>query len=135
MGKTTGGPKQGGNMWEHLDDVIIDIFSSYCLELLTNSTNFILAAVWGTALDDGLTLSQQAINQRITTAIAELVPMAGLSDLDSAQELAVHYMIRETFVSKLLYMVEVMKRQQLTSALLHQGAEKFLERATPVGSA
>ena len=111
------------------------IFRSYTVELLMNSIDYLVAAVWGSKKKGKLNKTQQEINQKTVAVITEIAQQLEFRELSTAQAFAIAYLIRELIISKVIYMAELARKQ----CLIEYGSEDMIHNipnhVEPIGTA
>lgn len=121
-----------------IDHAAFEVFASHALELLSKPITYIVPAVWGAKKEGELTDSQKEINHKVAPIIDQIIRMFEFQETNGAQEFAVGYIVRGLFVSKILYMIERMKNQQISkgdSAYDEQKENNPLDWTDPIGRA
>ncbi len=118
-----------------LDQTAHEIFTSHTSELLKKPLTYIITAVWGTNNDDELTDTQIRINKKIVPVIDEILRLFDTRNLDPAQQNALVYLVRSLFISKITFMIELMKNQTLISAAFEKQEDDSLKDIEPIGNA
>ena len=98
---------------EIIDKTTNMIFISYKEKLLTEPITYIVPAVWGEIKDGKLTTIQREINKKIVPTINSIMDILELEDLHGAQGFAIGYLIRGLLISKIAYMIEAFKNQEV----------------------
>jgi hypothetical protein len=112
-----------------------DIFRSYSVELLASPIDYIVPAVWGAKKDGELTSFQKEINQKILLAVKEITQVFEFRELSNAQAFAIGYLIRELFISKIVFMTELLKHQSVIEYGSEPVADNILNHMEPIGTA
>ena len=99
-----------------LDQTAHEIFSLHSSELLKKPLTYIIPAVWGVNNDVKLTEIQIRINKRIVPVVDEILRLFNAREMDPAQQNALDYIVRGLIISKITFMIELLKNQMLMSA-------------------
>lgn len=118
-----------------LDNITDDIFSSYVTELLAESPTYIVPAVWGAKKDGELTAYQREMNEKIAPVINEIIEKFEFRGLRNDQAFAIGYLIRGLFISKITYMIEVLKNKSNIEYKHEDSANNMLNFMKPIGNA
>ena len=82
---------------------------AYQTRLLTQPISYIVPAVWGAKKEGELEDTQKEINKQIIPVIKELFAALESKDLDAPQEYAIRFLIRGLIISKITFMIGMMK--------------------------
>ena len=117
-----------------IDKTAKEIFMTYQTRLLTQPISYIVPAVWGAKKEGELEDTQKEINRQIIPVIKELFAALESKDLDAPQEYAIGFLIRGLIISKITFMIEMMKNQGIK---IDQGnkVNDILNRKQPLGNA
>jgi len=111
-----------------------DILISYHKELLAEPVSYIVPAVWGAKKDGTLTASQKEIHKKIAPVISEIMDLLKLEELGEPQKFAIGFIIRGYIISKITYMIEMVKNQGINIAV-EDKKNNILDRIEPLGNA
>ncbi len=117
-----------------VDKTTHEILMSYNKELLTEPVSYIVPAVWGAKKDGTLTASQQEMHKKIAPVINEIMELLELGELAEPQKFAVGFIIRGYIISKITYMIEMVKNQGINIAV-EDKMNNILYRIEPLGNA
>ena len=98
------------------------ILQSYMLELLIEPIDYVIPAIWGVGQNGQLDAIQEKIHQHFASFLESLLNALKLKDLNNAQQFAIEFLIRELFISKIVYQVE--RVRSMTSPKLDLNAEE-----------
>ncbi len=119
-----------------LNKVALDIVDSHKGKLLTEPITYIVPAIWGAREKGTIDNTQEKIFQQVLPVINDIHNTLGLEDLNDSQKFAVGYMVKGLIISKISYMLEVLKnRLKENIDFSDQDEETSLARLEPVGSA
>lgn len=118
-----------------IDKTAQDIFTSYNEELLTERRTYIVPAIWGAKKEGELTASQDDIHKKITPVLNEIMASLALKEVSGAQKFAIGFIIRGTIISKITYMIEMVKREGHKRIDLEEKKMDILKSAEPYGNA
>jgi hypothetical protein len=116
-----------------IDDAVNQIFTRHQLILLQTPVTYIVPAVWGAQKDGEPDATQMEINRQVEPVISEIFEMLATKHLDTTQEFAIGFLVRGLFISKIAYMIEVLKNRTI-----EQNIEKdtnMLSGIEPLGNA
>ena len=99
---------------KHIIGPIIDketnrILKSHLLALLAEPVDYINPAIWGAKQHGELDAIQEEIHQHFTAIFESLLQAFNLKRLNDAEQYAIEFLIRELFISKIVYQVERVK--------------------------
>ncbi len=94
-----------------MDKTAEEIFISYKTRLLSEPIIYIVPAVWGAKKEGELEDTQKEINIKVIPVINELFDALGIRDLNGAQGFAIGFLIRGLIISKITYMIEVVRNR------------------------
>jgi len=92
-----------------IDEVSKEICATYVSEFLVEPITYIVPAVWGVNNGSELTDSQKEMNRMIAPLITGAINQFGFRELTTSQEFAIGYLMRELIISKVIYMVSLLK--------------------------
>lgn len=119
-----------------IDKSANDIFITYGAKLIIEPITYIIPAVWGAGKDGALTPTQKEIHQVITPVFDEVFKALKLRGLSGAQEFAIGFLIKGLFISKITYMIEMVKNTVNDEVKVKEDKdENYLERVKPLGNA
>jgi len=98
-----------------IDKTAKEIFMTYQTRLLTQPISYIVPAVWEAKKEGELEDTQKEINRQIIPVIKELFAALESKDLDAPQEYAIGFLIRGLIVSKITFMIGMMKNQGIST--------------------
>lgn len=118
-----------------------EVFTSYKLNLLTEPIDYIVPAVWGAKKDGELDATQKEIYGQFIPILKRLFDLLHLKDLSAPQEFTISFLIRELFIAKITYTIELAKNMMIStmntteqqSDLLNQN--DILNHLDPLGNA
>jgi len=116
-----------------IDDTANQIFGLYQLTLMKAPITYIVPAVWGALKGGEPDATQMEINQRIEPAIAKIFDVLKLEGLDASQKFAIGFLIRGLFISKIAYMIEVLKNRSIEKHIASDS--NILSGIEPLGNA
>jgi hypothetical protein len=118
-----------------LDQAAHEIFSLHTSELLKEPLTYIIPAVWGVNNDLELTETQIRINKKVVPVVDEILRLFDARKMDPAQQNALAYVVRGLFISKITFMIELLKNQILMSAPYDGKKDGSLKDIEPIGNA
>jgi len=116
---------------KEIDAITREVFRSHFARLIEEPLSYIVYAVWGTKNNGTLTSDQKAINNKIEHIIKKLEPILKLNSLGSSQKFAIQYIMRELIITKLVFMVEMLREKVRVS----EEKDIDLENIEPFGHA
>ncbi|MCP4367620.1 MAG: hypothetical protein GY797_05840 [Deltaproteobacteria bacterium] len=118
-----------------IDKTANNIFRSHCQELLEKPITYIIPAIWGKNVNGGLTLTQSEINDKIVPVIEKILELFEFKNSRGEQEFALEYLLRGLFVSKITFMIELMKNIDSKAIAAEKAGNETLSKAITIGSA
>ncbi|MBF0510405.1 MAG: hypothetical protein HQK57_15970 [Deltaproteobacteria bacterium] len=94
-----------------IDQLANSIFTTYSAELLAGPITYIVPAVWGATKEGELTAMQKEMNGKIAPVVDETIDSFGIRGMTGSQQFALGYLIRGLIISKIIYMIEVVRNQ------------------------
>lgn len=116
---------------DEIDAITREVFRSHFARLVEEPLSYIVYAVWGVKKNGTLTNDQRTINERIEPIIKKMEPLLNLDALDSSQRYAIQYIMRELIITKIAFMVEMLREKIKNS----EENEIDLENVEPFGHA
>lgn len=116
---------------KEIDAITREVFRSHFARLIEEPLSYIVYAVWGTKKNGTLTSDQKAINKKIEPIMKKLEPILKLNSLGSSQRYVIQYIMRELIITKLVFMVEMLREKVKGS----EEKEVDLEKVEPFGHA
>ena len=111
-----------------------EILMSYNKELLTEPISYIVPAVWGAKKNGPLTPPQQEMHKKIAPVINEIMELLELGKLGEPQKFTIGFIIRGYIISKITYMIEMVKNQGINIAI-EDKKNDLLGHIEPLGNA
>lgn len=118
-----------------IDDKINEIFTEYRRELLEEPITYIVPAIWGAKKDGELTETQKEMNRKIVQVIEETLKLLEIEALRETQKFAITYLIRGYMISKIAYMIEFSKNQNINEESIIKDNVIPLGNIEPLGNA
>jgi hypothetical protein len=118
-----------------IDKSVTEIFATYKMKLLSEPITYIVPAVWGAKKDGELTAKQKEINMQVAPIIRRIFEILDLKDVSGAQEFAIGFLIRGLIISKITYMIEMMKNKAANKTDSGQKNTDILFNLEPLGNA
>jgi hypothetical protein len=109
------------------------ILQSYMLELLIEPIDYVIPAIWGVGQNGQLDAIQEKIHQHFASFLESLVNALKLKDLNNAQQFAIEYLIRELFISKIVYQVERVRNLTTPKLDLNDEETPLLKQVRALG--
>ena len=111
------------------------ILQSYMLELLIEPIDYIIPAIWGVGPNGKLDAIQEKIHHHFNSFLQPLMNALKLKDLNNAQQFAIEYLVRELFISKIVYQVERVRNLTTPKIDLNEEETPLLRQVRHLGSA
>ena len=119
-----------------LNKAAFDIVESYKSKLITEPVTYIVPAIWGAREKGKMDTVQEEIYKQVTPALHEIFDSLNLDCRTASQRFTIGYMIKGLIISKITYMLEVLKsRLNNDFTLGDQDAENSLAAIEPIGNA
>ena len=118
-----------------IDKTAHDIFVSYSKKLVTEPITYIVPAVWGAKKNGELTISQKEMHKKIAPNINEIMVSLELGEISEAKKFAIGFIIRGYIISKITYMIEMVKNRGIKSIASENEEEDILGQIEPLGNA
>ena len=118
-----------------LDSATREIFLAHAQILMTESVDYIIPAIWGAKKDGIMDETQKEIQKRIHPLIQEIFEALNLPHLTKEQEFALGYLIRETIISKTVFMIAMARNETLKLLGRTDHTAAFLGTIRPLGNA
>lgn len=120
------------NARTEIDTLTRKIFISHCARLVLEPISYIVDAVWGAKKDGKLTSDQKDINNKVEPVVKKMEPLLNFDALEASQKYAIQYIIRELIITRLVFMVEMLKEKVGSSG---ESDRIDLEKIDPLGHA
>lgn len=118
-----------------LRQTCMDIFSSYRTVLVNESIDYTVDAVWGSTRRGELSSTQSEIFSKVKPAIAQMQLALEADQLNREQTFVQAYMIRGLVIMKILYMIELVRKNLLMQEAESQPRDHSLQWIEPLGRA
>ena len=118
-----------------IDKLANDIFYIYSKSDTLRSEKYIIQAVWNDRKNGPLERVQCDISNIVESAIISVFNELSLNQLDASQRFAIEYMIKGLIITKVIYMIEVLRNRMTSSIRDFKGLSESLETIEPIGSA
>ena len=118
-----------------IDKISNEIFRAYREKLLSEPITYIVPAVWGAKEAGELDSAQKEMTQQIAPVVNEIFAALKLKGLSGSQEFAVAFLIRGYIISRIIYMIEGLKRRSLNKTYLEDEGPKIIDSIEPLGNA
>lgn len=119
-----------------LNKAALDIVDSYKSKLIAAPVTYIVPAIWGVKEKGKMDTVQEEIYRKVTPMIHEIFDTLNLDCQTASQRFAVGYMIKGLIISKITYMIEILKnRLKDDVALGEPKSERSLAYVEPIGNA
>jgi hypothetical protein len=117
---------------EKINHTSNEIFDTYRDKFLMEKINYIIPAVWGTMKDGTLDETQREIYQKTDQLVRDSISAFSKEDLTAPQAFAIRYLVNNTIIFSISYMIE-MTKNKLTQGELT--AANMLINQEPMGNA
>ena len=124
-----------GSIGPLIDKTALEIFTTHQEKLLSQPNTYIVPAVWGANMDGKLTETQHAIQHQILPVMNDILKLFSSSEFNDSQKFAVEYLVRGLFISKITYMIEMLKNENLRRNKIANGGHETLADIEPWGNA
>ena len=118
-----------------IDRMANEIFLLYTRRQDLNPTTHIIAAVWGNKANETLDELQQYIVQKVTFKVQKILAMITSDQTDSSQTFAMEFVVKGLLITKVLYMLEVLKSKMEKDVNVGGTQHESLESIDPIGHA
>ena len=119
-----------------LNKAAFDIVDAYKSKLLNESVTYIVPAIWGAKEKGKMDTVQEEIYKKVTPVIHEIIDKLNVDCHTASQRFTIGYMIKGLIISKVTYMLEVLKnRLKDDFTLQDQDRENPLVYIEPIGNA
>ncbi len=119
-----------------LNKAALDIVEAYKSKLLNESVTYIVPAIWGAKEKGKMDIVQEEIYQKVTPMIHEIFDKLNVDCHTAAQRFTIGYMIKGLIISKITYMLEVLKnRLKADFTVQDQDGDNPLFHIEPIGNA
>lgn len=103
--------------------------------LATKPVDYIIPAVWGVKHNGELDAAQEQINRQINPVIQAAIDELQLKSISKSQEFAVEFLIREVFISKIAFLLEMAKNLAANQINFIEQYSQSIEQLEPLGNA
>jgi hypothetical protein len=118
-----------------IDKLVMDLFTRYSRQLLTEPVTYIVPAVWGATKDGLLDETQTEMFGHIAPTIARIQALLDLDDLRDSQSFAIGFLIRGIIISKVAYLVESFRYRMENGLKVNAHQDEFMMKVKPWGTA
>jgi hypothetical protein len=119
-----------------LNKAALDIVEAYKSKLLNESVTYIVPAIWGAKEKGKMDIVQEEIYQKVTPMIHEIFDKLNVDCHTAAQRFTIGYMIKGLIISKITYMLEVLKnRLKDDFTVQDRDGDNPLVHIEPIGNA
>jgi hypothetical protein len=101
---------------------------------LIEPIDYIIPAIWGVGQNGKLDAIQEKIHHHFTSFLQSLMNALKLKDLNNAQQFAIEYLVRELFISKIVYQVERVRNLTTPKIDLNEEETPLLRQVRLLGS-
>lgn len=116
-----------------IDDTANQIFARHKLTLLKAPVTYIVPAVWGAQKGGEPDATQMEINRQVEPVVTQIFEALATNDIDATQKFAIGFLIRGLFISKIAYMIEVLKNRTIEQNI--KTNPNILNGIEPLGNA
>ena len=118
-----------------IDRMANEIFLLYTRRLDLNPPTHIIAAVWGNKANETLDELQQYIVQKVTFKVQKILALLTSDQTDPSQMFAMEFIVKGLLITKVLYMLEVLKSKIEKDVNVGGAQREPLESIDPIGHA
>ena len=118
-----------------LDRASLEVMTQCWEVLVKRPLVYVVPAVWGTGVGSSMDRLQKEMNKGIAPVLEEVMKSLDLQDLTLDQEFAIQYFLRGYIVTKLLFMIEVLRGRPNRPEGGEEPEETMLAFLQPVGIA
>ena len=118
-----------------VDRLANEIFLLYTRRRDLNPTTHIIAAVWGNKANETLDELQQYIVQKVTFKVQKILTLLTSEQTDPSQAFAMEFIVKGLLITKVLYMLEVLKSKMQKDLSMGRTPHDPLETIDPIGHA
>ena len=118
-----------------IDQVANEIFRNYMSILLVRPSSYIVPAVWANENSPGIDPVAKSINRMVGPAVESVFAALAIKKPSRSQIYGISYLVRGLIISKVAYMVEMMKNIPMDIRLEEEIAASELKYIQPLGSA
>jgi hypothetical protein len=112
----------------------VRIYETYPVELLNESPEFIVSAVWGVAAAGQLTPLQKEISKKIPPLVQEVLDILELDDSSEEQQFAIGYLVRGIIIAQISFTVQMLRTDVSVESRTREAAHNLAD-LQPLGSA
>jgi hypothetical protein len=119
-----------------VDRTAVEVFGEFREVFLLAPPSYVVSAVWGVQGSGEITETQQRIHDRVRPAVQESMEPLLTEGLEPAQQFAIDFMLRGLIITKIIYMIEIARRQIEVDGTPEKGTEESsLASLEPLGTA
>ena len=118
-----------------IDRLANEIFLLYTRRRDLNPTTHIIAAVWGNKANETLDELQQYLVQKVTFKVQKILAVLTSEQTDPSQMFAMEFIVKGLLITKVLYMLEVLKSKMHKDLNVGSTQGEPLESIDPIGHA
>lgn len=118
-----------------IDDVTNSIFVQHSSKLIHEPITYIIPGVWGGNDLKELDSVQESIYEETEIAVEKIMEVFGTDSFEDSQKFALEYMIKGLIISKITFMVEVLKNKFSGQYQNGWNSNSTLDKIDPIGRA
>ncbi len=118
-----------------IDKLANDIFLFYSRQLAIKPANYIIPAVWGDEKNGELDHFQKAISKQVLIVVDNIFNLLAIDNLGKSQAFAIEFLIKGLIITKIIYMIEVLRNRMDDEIEINQEKPTSLEDLEPIGRA
>lgn len=118
-----------------IDQVANDIFRNYTGVLMLRPSSYIVPAVWANEDSPGIDPVAREINRMVGPAVKSVFETLELKNPSRSQVYGISYLVRGLIISKVAYMVELLKNTPMNIRPDEGMSESELKSMRPIGNA
>ncbi|MDY6791552.1 MAG: hypothetical protein SWH54_09810 [Thermodesulfobacteriota bacterium] len=123
------------NIGPMIDGTVMEIFRLYKMQLLSESVDYIVQAVWGIKKGGGLDSIQKEIYTRLNPAANKIIDLFQFEDINDAQEFAIEFLVKSLIINKISYMIDGVKNRLANELGRYKKNLNILNNVKMLGSA
>jgi len=118
-----------------LNKIAFEIVERYRDDLLSKPVTYIVPAIWGAQEGGTLDSIQEDIFLKVSPTIEQIHKVIGIAELNANQRFSVGYLVKGLIISKITFMLEVLKNRLPETIQLDDPEKDSLEHLEPMGTA
>ena len=118
-----------------IEGTAMEIVKSYKMELLIESVDYIISAVWGAKKGGGLDVTQKEIHTQLSPVIDRIIDLFHIKYISDPQEFALGFLIKALLINKICYMIDGIKSGFANKLSQRNNNTNILNNVKMLGSA